>query len=215
MRVKICGLMRAQDVASALDSGTDAVGFVVSCPSSPRNLSLSKAQNLMKQVSLFTTKVAVTSVEDTRSIDKICSKLRPDALQLHQYQQHLLRYIKRKHSGVRLILARGVKDHSSVELAGWTLNSSDAILADSPGSNGMGGTGRTHNWDLTAALRDGIYPHPLILAGGLTSSNVQQAIRKVKPFAVDVSSGVEKDIGVKDPVKISNFIRNAKEHGNS
>jgi phosphoribosylanthranilate isomerase len=76
----------------------------------------------------------------------------------------------------------------------------------------MGGTGRTHDWHLTATLRDKIYPRPLILAGGLTPINVQQAIKEVRPFAVDVSSGVEKTIGVKDRNKIRNFIKKAKEN---
>jgi phosphoribosylanthranilate isomerase len=78
----------------------------------------------------------------------------------------------------------------------------------------MGGTGRTHDWNLTAALRNRIYPHPLILAGGLTPSNVQTAIRKVRPFAVDVSSGVEKTVGAKDLKKIGDFIKRAKENIN-
>jgi phosphoribosylanthranilate isomerase len=215
MRVKICGLMRTQDVTTALDSGADAVGFVVSSQSSPRNLSLSKAQKLMKTVPIFTTKVAVTSAKDARSIDKICSKLRPDALQLHQYEPQLASFIRRKHPEIRLILARATNNRSSLGLSAWTLRASHAILTDSPGHSGMGGTGRTHDWDISAALRDEIYPHPLILAGGLTPTNVQQAIRKVRPFAVDVSSGVEKKIGLKDRPKVSDFIRNAKEYQNS
>ena len=84
-------------------------------------------------------------------------------------------------------------------------------MADSLGADGMGGTGRTHDWNLTARIREGISPDPLILAGGLTPGNVELAIVKVKPYAVDVSSGVESRIGMKDPVKIRSFIRNAKE----
>ena len=215
MRVKICGLMRKEDVATALDGGADAVGFVVSSPSSPRNLSLSKARELMKTVPIFATKVAVTSAKDRRSIVKICSQLKPDALQLHQYQRQLLGFIRRKHPDIRLILAHAIGNRTSLGLASWTLRDSDAVLADSPSHTSMGGTGRTHDWNLTAALRDEIYPHPLILAGGLTPLNVQKAIRKVRPFAVDVSSGVEKEIGVKDREKILDFIKNAKEYENS
>jgi phosphoribosylanthranilate isomerase len=76
---------------------------------------------------------------------------------------------------------------------------------------GMGGTGRTHDWELTARIRSTIYPYPLILAGGLTPGNVRAAIHRVRPFAVDVSSGVEKTIGIKDQGKIREFIMNAKE----
>jgi len=211
MRVKICGLMRLADVRTALDGGADALGFVVSSPSSPRNLSLNAAHRLMKNVPVFATKVAVTSTDDPRGVAKICSKLNPDALQLHRYRQQLVQLIRRKHPETKLILARAISDRSSLGLASWTSRQSDAVLADSPSLNGMGGTGRTHDWYITAALRDRIYPHPLILAGGLTPNNVQQAIRKVRPFAVDVSSGVEKAIGVKDRNKICTFIKRAKE----
>jgi phosphoribosylanthranilate isomerase len=214
VRVKICGLTRLTDVRAALDSGADAVGFVVSSPSSPRNLSLNAAHKLMKEVPIFATKVAVTSANDPRAVAKICSKLRPDALQLHRYQQQLVGVIRRRHPETKLILARAISDRSSLELASWTARESDAVLADSPSLSGMGGTGRTHDWYLTATLRDRIYPHPLILAGGLTPINVQQAIRKVRPFAVDVSSGVEKTIGVKDHKKIRDFIKKAKEKVN-
>ena len=168
----------------------------------------------MKTVPIFATKVAVTSAKDPRSVVEICSQLKPDALQLHQYQQQLLGFIKRKHPDIRLIFARAIGNRASLGLASWTLRDSDAVLADSPSHSGIGGTGRTHDWNLAAALRDGIYPHPLILAGGLTPLNVQQAIRKVRPFAVDVSSGVEKKIGVKDPKKILDFVKNAKEYEN-
>jgi len=212
MRVKICGLMRLEDVRTALDSGADALGFVVSSPSSPRNLRLNRAHKLMKSVPIFATKVAVTSANDPKSIAKICSKLKPDALQLHRYRHQLVGLIKRKHPETKLILAKAISDRSSLELASWIRRESDAVLADSPSLSGMGGTGRTHDWALTAALRDRMYPHPLILAGGLTPINVQQAIRKVRPFAVDVSSGVEKTTGVKNRDKIRDFIMKAKEN---
>lgn len=212
MRVKICGLMRLVDVRTALDSGADALGFVVSSPSSPRNLSLNAAHKLMKNVPVFATKVVVTSTNDSRTVAKICSKLKPDALQLHRYQEQLVGLIRRKNPETKLILARAISDSSSLGLESWISKESDAVLADSPSLSGMGGTGQTHDWYLTATLRDRIYPHPLILAGGLTPINVQQAIRKVRPFAVDVSSGVERTIGVKDRNKIRDFIKNAKEN---
>ncbi len=211
MRVKICGMMRPKDVTAALENGADAVGFVVASPSSRRNLSMAKAHRLMRAVPLFTTKVAVTSAHDPKSINKICSKLKPNALQLHQHTPSLGRFLRRRYPQTRLILATAIRDGSAVIRAKRTSHYSDAVLADTPSATGMGGTGRAHDWELTASLRDEIYPHPLILAGGLTPSNVRLAIRKVRPFAVDVSTGVEKAIGVKDHDKIRKFIMNAKE----
>lgn len=212
MRVKICGLMRPKDVRSALDSGADAVGVVVASPSSRRNLPLNQARKLMRTVPIFAMKVAVTSANDGKILLKICSSLRPDALQLHQHQRELVRSIRRKHPETKLILAIAISGPSGLRRACITSGYSDAVLADSPSHDGMGGTGRTHDWNLTATLRDRIYPHPLILAGGLTPSNIQTAIKKVRPFAVDVSSGVEKTVGVKDPRKIRDFIMRAKEN---
>jgi len=104
-----------------------------------------------------------------------------------------------------------VRDMSSLRAAKIASTYSDAILADSASSNGIGGTGKTHDWRLTAKIRNTIYPHPLVLAGGLNAENVKAAIREVKPFAVDVCSGVERRIGVKDHEKIEEFIMNAKE----
>ena len=210
MRVKICGIMRLSDVSAALNEGADAVGFVIGSPSSPRNLSLTKAQKLMKAVRVFSTKVMVTSAHDPRKIVKICSKLKPDALQLHHHTPRLVHILKKKQS-TSLILATEIMDISSLKQAKSMSRYADAVLADSPSITGMGGTGRTHDWRLTARIRDTIRPHPLILAGGLTPSNVKAAIEIVRPFAVDVSSGVEKAVGVKDHRKIREFIMNAKE----
>lgn len=210
MRVKICGLMRSKDVVNAVENGADAVGFVVGSPSSPRNLEMSSARALFKLVPVFTTKVAVTSETRPRNALKICSVLRPDAVQLHKHRPNLVRLVRKRYPGISIILATSIQDQSSVARATGTSNHCDAVLADSPSNTGIGGTGRTHDWELTAKLRNRIYPHPLILAGGLTPANVQQAIIRIRPFAVDVSSGVEKRIGVKDHRKIKLFIDRAR-----
>jgi phosphoribosylanthranilate isomerase len=202
--------MRLSDVNAAVNEGANAVGFVVESPSSPRNLSLTKAQELMRAVKMFSTKVVVTSAHDPKRIVAMCAKLRPDALQLHYHTPELVHILRKKQS-TSLILATGIQDSSSLKQARSTSKYADAVLVDSPSSTGMGGTGRTHNWGLTARIRNAIYPNPLILAGGLTADNVKGAIEVVNPFAVDVSSGVERTIGVKDHDKIRKFIMNAQE----
>jgi phosphoribosylanthranilate isomerase len=211
MRVKICGIMREKDVKAAVDSGADALGFVVASPASPRNLPLATAQTLMKTVPVFSTKVAVTTAQDIKTVFNVCSRLKPDALQLHTHTPTQVRAFRRKLQGTQLILTTPVRDASSLRAAKAASSYSDAVLADSPSSSGMGGTGKTHDWHLTALIRNAIYPHPLILAGGLTSDNVRRAISEVRPFAVDVSSGVEERVGVKDHEKIREFVMNAKE----
>lgn len=203
--------MRLSDVNAALNEGADAVGFVVESPSSPRNLPLTKAQRLMKVVRVFSTKVAVTSANDPKKIVAMCSKLKPDVLQLHYHTPQLVHVLRKKQPAIRLILATGVRDKLSLKRAKSTSRYADAVLADSPSSTGMGGTGITHDWGLTARIRKEIHPHPLILAGGLTPNNVKTAIETVRPFAVDVSSGIEKRVGIKDHSKIREFVMKAKE----
>ena len=211
MRVKICGVMRSKDVKVVVDQGADALGFVVASPSSPRTLSLARAQTLMKGAPIFLTRVAMTSAHDRKTIFKISTKLKPDALQLHNYSGSLVGALRKADERLRFILATPIQGMQSRETARITSSYSDAVLADTPSSGGMGGTGKVHDWGLTATIRKEIYPHPLILAGGLTPDNVKAAIRKVRPFAVDVSTGVEKKLGVKDHEKIREFIMNAKE----
>ena len=86
----------------------------------------------------------------------------------------------------------------------------DIILVDSSVKGQYGGTGITHNWQISKEIRDYIYPKPFILAGGLTPNNIIQAVKKVKPYAVDVSSGVETKLGFKDKINVRDFIFNAK-----
>jgi phosphoribosylanthranilate isomerase len=202
--------MRAQDANAALSEGADALGFVVDSPASPRNLTFPEAKRLMKMVRVFSTKVAVTSAGDSRRVLRICSELKPDALQLHYYTPQLIQLLRRKQPATKLILATPVRGISSFQRARESSNHSDAVLADTPNPTGMGGTGKVHDWHLTARIRNAIYPHPLIMAGGLTPKNVRAAIKQVKPFAVDVSSGVEKAVGIKDHGKIKEFVLNAK-----
>jgi len=211
MRVKICGLTRLEDVDAALNEGADALGFVVDSPASLRNLTFSKAKRLMKATRVFSTGVAVTSTRDPKHILKICTQLAPAALQLHYHTPKLIHLIRKREPSTKLILATPVRDKSSLRSAKTSSHYSDAILADSPSLTGMGGTGLVNDWRLTARIRSSISPHPLILAGGLTAKNVKSAIEKVKPFAVDVSSGVERSVGIKDHEKIREFIMNAKE----
>ena len=211
MRVKICGLTRAGDVNAALDEGADALGFVVASPASPRNLELSKAKRLMKEARIFSTAVAVTSTRDPRRVLEICAKLRPTTLQLHYHSRSLIQLLRRRESSTKLILATQIRDKRSVAAAKASALYSDAILGDSPSATGVGGTGIVNDWGLAVRIRKLIAPHPLVLAGGLSADNVQDAIRRVRPFAVDVSSGVERSVGVKDHRRIREFIIKAKE----
>ena len=102
--------MRQQDVNIALDSGADAVGFVVASPSSPRNLSLEKARKLMRAVPVFTAKVTVTSSDDSMDSVRLCRALRPETVQLHHHNPELIRRLRKMEPEVKLILATALRD---------------------------------------------------------------------------------------------------------
>jgi len=211
MRVKICGLIRPRDVEVAVNEGADAVGFVVGTPISRRNLRLETAKKLIKRVPVFTSSVAVTAASDPKSLQNIVKRLHPDALQVHRCDLQIIDDIRRANPGLSIILATPIRDSASILEIETTIEYSDAIMAETPSQFRIGGTGRTHDWELTSRLRSRIHPHPLILAGGLTPSNVKSAIEIVRPYGVDVSTGVEDKPGAKDHRKMKEFIEKAKE----
>lgn len=211
VKVKICGITREEDLATAVAAGADAVGFVVDVTSSPRNLTLKEAESLMKQVPIFVDSVVVTVTNDIDLLAKICEKLKPDVLQVHGENLSEASIIREKIHDARLIKAIHAKKSNVTKAAVEASNSFDAILLDSFVYGKYGGTGVVHDWELSKRVKQIIQPKPLILAGGLKPENVKDAIRIVQPYAVDVSSGVEIRPSVKDPKKVFEFIKNAKE----
>ena len=119
--------------------------------------------------------------------------------------------LREKLLGTSLIRAVSVKSKETVDNAIKESKVFDAVLLDSCLPGKYGGTGIVHNWELSKHVREAIHPKPLILAGGLNPENVKSAIQTVKPYAVDVSTGVESQPGIKDPEKAEAFIKNARE----
>ncbi len=209
-RVKICGITSLEDLRTSVEAGADAVGFVVDAPRSPRNLPLNKARKLMRVTPIFVETVAVTVPEDPSHLERIYEELNPDVIQVHG-SGRMHNKIRGRLPNVRLIGAIRVKSNLVMDAVVEAADIFDAILLDSCLPSGYGGTGRTHNWELSGRVREAIYPKPLVLAGGLKPENVKEAIYAVKPYAVDVSSGVESRPGIKDRRKVLKFIKNAKE----
>ena len=196
IRVKICGVRRMEDMEAAAKAGADAVGLVVGFPDSPRNLSPDEAKVIRRQAPPFLDIVLVTG-GGRLALEDLCSTVEPDAIQVYSdVEPEFLREL-----GVKWVIKPvDVGEGVEVYAEGY-----DALLLDS----GRGGTGRTHDWSLSRRIRDSV-KIPVILAGGLTPDNVAEAIRAVKPYGVDVSSGVESAPGIKDHRKIASFIRRAK-----
>jgi len=211
VRVKICGITREEDLAVAVAAGADAVGFIVGVPSSPRNLTLERAERLVKQVPVFVDSVVVTVPDSIDSLVKIYDRLGPTAIQIHGEKPCAASVIREKIRGARLIKTVYVKTGNTAERVREDSKAFDAILLDSFTSGQYGGTGRVHDWTLSKQIKQIIEPTPLILAGGLKPENVKKAILAVQPYAVDVASGVESQPAVKDPKKVYEFVKNAKE----
>ncbi|MCG8522170.1 MAG: phosphoribosylanthranilate isomerase [Pseudomonadales bacterium] len=197
-RVKICGLTRPQDVEAAVACGADAIGLVFYAPS-PRAVDLEQARILAAKVPAF---VAVTGLfvnPERDYVEAVLDAVPLDLLQFHgdespEFCQSF---------GRRWIKAVRVREPGQIEQAFADYHQASGLLVDAWDPNRYGGTGQSFNWSLIPESR----PLPLILAGGLSSDNVARAIEQVRPWAVDVSGGVEESKGKKDTTKLSQFFK--------
>jgi phosphoribosylanthranilate isomerase len=209
LTVKICGLSTPETLDVALQSGADMVGFVF-FPPSPRHISLESAGVLGKQAKGRAVKVALTVDADDATLANIVETLRPDILQLHGKETVArLRDIKQQF-GLPVMKAIPVATAADLApLAGYAAVA-DRILFDARAPKDAtrpGGLGAVFDWDL---LKDLDLRLPFMVSGGLHAGNVAEAIRVTRAGGVDVSSGVERAPGVKDPDLIRDFIRAAR-----
>ncbi len=208
--VKICGLSTPETLITALDAGADMVGFVFFEPS-PRHVSLERARELGRQVKGRALKVALTVDADDATFANIVETLRPDWLQLHGNESVArVRDIKQRF-GLPVMKAIGVKTKDDlVSVPGYDAVA-NRIMFDARAPKDAtrpGGLGVPFDWHVL----DGVArEHPFILSGGLTAQNVAEAIRITHPGGVDVSSGVERTLGVKDSDMIRVFVHAARE----
>ena len=212
VRVKICGITREEDLAVAVAAGADSVGFLVGVPASPRNLTIERAETLLRQVPVFVNSVVVTAPESIEGLAKICERLKPTAIQIHGKKSFDASEVRERIKGTRLIktvyVTEGVLNETAIL---EDLKAFDAVLLDSFTKGQYGGTGRVHDWTLSKQIKEAVAPLPVILAGGLKPENVKEAVQTVQPYAVDVASGVELRPAIKDHKKVRAFIENAKE----
>ena len=195
-RIKICGLTRAQDVRAAVRSGADAIGFVF-YPPSPRAIDVDRAAELAAMLPPFVTAVGLFVNPAPAEVEAVLARVPLQLLQFHgdEGEADCARY------GLPWIKAARMR--SGVDLLEFALSHPRArgILVDAFVA-GYGGGGETFDWSL---IPQG-FERPLVLSGGLDADNVGEAIRRVRPWAVDVSSGVESAKGIKDAAKIAAFI---------
>ncbi len=215
VRVKICGLTRRSDVELAIDSGADALGFIFGYPSSPRNLDLAKLKELLASVPPFVSTVVV-SPESNPHLRK-ASELKPSFLQLYDDSSSVEETNGNIFTNVIQTVRPSEGANSIVERCVSLSRKSVAILLDmsltsrySTDTKNGHAMSLTQNLALAKKTRMALDPFPLIVGGGLTVTNVAEVVRKVRPYAVDVSTGVEKGLGIKDDEKVAQFIQNAK-----
>ncbi len=195
MKIKICGITNLIDANAAVYLGADALGFVFA--ESPRRISPEKAREITNQLPPFISKVGVFVNAPLTHLRRIRDYCGLDAVQLHGEED--AEYIKALGPGVIKALRLNGKPISELPEAALLLDAYDPTL--------RGGTGKQCDW---LRARELARQRLVILAGGLGPENVAQAIDQVKPYAVDVSSGVEREPGRKDHDKIANFIKNAR-----
>jgi len=208
-RIKICGVTTPDDVRACVDAGADAVGINFH-PGSRRYVDPAKAMPLVRSIPPLLAGVGVFVDIPTRQMCALAYQLGLHAVQWHGDQPEI-----EDPFPFSLIAAFRLKDLASLQgiqayldrcrAAGWQPG---AVLIDAYVEGQMGGTGRTARWELLSDFRPSV---PVILAGGLTPENVGDAIRQVRPSAVDVASGVESTPGRKDPEKVRRFIANARQ----
>ncbi|WP_457620743.1 phosphoribosylanthranilate isomerase [Methanopyrus sp.] len=213
VRVKICGITRPEDAATADEAGADAVGCVVEVPvSTPRKVPAEDANEVFSVVSPFVSKVAVL-MDNLEPVDRLEEAT---AVQLHGTEDpETCEEIGEL--GFDVIKTFWVDQQGSVwlgndpigdEVLGEYCEVVDAVLLDTRSEEG-GGSGQRHDWNASARLTERL-DVPVILAGGLNPENVREAIEIVRPYAVDTSSGVEKEPGIKDPGAVAEFVRITK-----
>jgi len=205
-RVKICGLTRPADRDDAIRAGADAVGFISGVPvDTPREITPEQVSALVDGVPPFVTSVLVTMPETVAEAVELHEETGTDAVQIHGTLTPTQIGTLQERVEAPVVAAVDVEDEAIEAYAA----EASAVLVDSTDEDGGGGTGRTHDWDRSRALRESI-DGPLILAGGLTPENVAEAVEAVEPFAVDTASGVEEAGGVKDSEAVEQFTRRAQ-----
>ncbi len=204
VKVKICGITSIADAMAAVEFGADALGFVF-FKKSPRYVSPRKAASIIEKLPPFIQTVGVFVNEAAEDMEAVISATRISVVQLHGDEPPALCRLTR-----RVIKAIRVKSLDSLSpLARYTGHVSGFLL-DAYTPDKLGGTGMIFNWDIAVEAKQF---GRVILAGGLAPDNVAEAVKYVKPYGVDVSSGVEKEKGIKDLDKMKLFIGRAKGAG--
>jgi len=216
--VKICGITREEDAEKAGEAGADYIGIIVNVPASPRNLTLQRAKSIRMMAK--TPVVVLLRDPDKEFIKEILNELQPFALQLiGEESRDLMRDLKKEGDCVIWKSLHfpvkgegGIDLDSALEKAAADVEAGvDALVLDTFDCRGMrGGTGKAFDWEMGKKLVRQINGS-VFLAGGITPQNVEEAIEEVRPYGIDLSSGVEISVGKKDAQKINALMNTVRE----
>ena len=197
-RIKFCGFTRAEDARYAARLGVDAIGLVF-YPSSPRNVTIEQAVEIVESLPAFVSVVALFVDAEITQVRDVLAKVPVDCLQFHGDEPpEICRLF-----GKRYIKAVRMKESTDIKLLAERYHDAGGLLLDAYHPEANGGTGQCFDWELMPSS----CVLPIILAGGLDELNVGMAITQTKPYAVDVSSGIESNKGIKDNIKMAAFIK--------
>ncbi len=206
--VKICGVTSMPDALSCAELGADFIGNILEIPASPRSISREKSREMLSALPAHVKGVIVMVPAELEDVIGAVESVRPDCIQLHGNES--LEFVQAVADDlpcevIKTIHVRGGESlHRAMEFS----DICDGILLDTY-TSGLGGSGITHDWELSSRIVKSLKCR-VFLAGGLTSENVGDAIKRVDPYCVDASSGVETRPGVKDLKKVENFINASK-----
>jgi len=208
VRVKFCGITSVEDRNNAIIAGADAIG-VVFFKDSPRFVALEKAERIAKDIPPFVSSVGIFVNEDLGFIEECIERCGLSAVQLHGDEdiEYCLKFKSLKFKGVKLIKSIRVKDRKS--LAAIENCPADAIILDSYKKEFYGGTGEVFDRSLAIIAKE--YGRNIIISGGLNPDNVYKIIKEVKPYGVDVSSGIESSPGNKNTELMERFIEEVRQ----
>ncbi|MBI2139930.1 phosphoribosylanthranilate isomerase [Candidatus Woesearchaeota archaeon] len=209
-KIKICGITNSEDALNAAIAGAGFLGFIIEVPSSKDTISRKEAEAIIKKLPPEVQSVMVTASTKAKEITEIAKEVNPSIIQLHSdIPEKEIKVIRKALPRVKLTKKISVEDESAIREAKRFEPVADFLLLDTKLGKKSGGTGKTHDWSISAKIVKAV-KKPVFLAGGLNPENVRGAISIVRPFAVDVNSGVKLKAGKKDFEKVKRFITEAK-----
>ena len=212
--VKCCGMTNVEDALLAVDAGADAVGFVF-YERSPRFVSMETARQIAQELPTAVEKVGVFVNETEEMLCKVADGSGLTAIQMHGDREdpHVADLVKARRPELKILAAISMLHESPDECAmRWRPDVVHAFLVDSGNGSQLGGTGKTFEWSKSVPILENIRARGnVVAAGGLTPDNVSTALSILKPWGVDVVSGVEARLGKKDPEKVRAFVRAVRE----